>query len=228
VKINKVTLGAVAVVLVGLFVLAANLYTPAEPVPEPAPAAAATAAAGVAGTPGTSIETLLVRPYSPTLGPEQAAVTIVEFFDPECESCAAMHPIVKQVMSEFEGKVRLVIRYMPLHDNAVYSASLLEASRAQNKYWEYLQIMMLRQAEWASHSAPRPELLLTYAPMVGLNVDQLKTDAADQQVRMRITQDERDGTQLGANKTPTFFINGAPLMRLGYEELRDAVRSALQ
>jgi protein-disulfide isomerase len=228
VKINKLTLGAVAAVVVGLFVLAANMYTPAEPVPAPAPAVAATPAAGVAGTPGTSIETLLVRPYSPTLGPEQAAVTIVEFFDPECESCSAMHPIVKQVMSEFEGKVRLVIRYMPLHDNAVYSASLLEAARAQNKYWEYLEIMMLRQAEWASHAAPRPDLLLTYAPLVGLNVDQLKAAASDPQVRLRITQDERDGTQLGANKTPTFFINGAPLMRLGYEELRDAVRSALQ
>jgi protein-disulfide isomerase len=226
VQINKVTLGAVAAVLVGLFVLAANLYTPVEPVPEPAPAAAG--AAAVAGTPGTSIETLLVRPYSPTLGPEQAAVTIVEFLDPECESCSAMFPIVKQVMSEFDGKVRLVIRYMPLHDNAVYAASLLEAARAQNKYWEYLEIMMLRQPEWASHSAPRPDLLLTYAPQVGLNVDQLKTAASDPQVRMRITQDERDGTQLGANKTPTFFINGAPLMRLGYADLRNAVRAALQ
>jgi protein-disulfide isomerase len=227
VQINKLTLGVVATVLIGLFVVAAYLYTPVEPVPEPAPASAALDTA-TAGTPGTSIETLLVRPYSPTLGPEQAAVTIVEFFDPECESCAAMHPIVKQVMSEFDGKVRLVVRYMPLHQNAVYAASLLEAARAQNKYWEYLEIMMLRQPEWASHAAPRPDLLLTYAPLVGLNVDQLKTAASDPQVRLRISQDERDGTQLGANKTPTFFINGAPLMRLGYADLRNAVRSALQ
>jgi protein-disulfide isomerase len=222
VKINKLTLGIVATVLVGLFVVAANLYKPAEPVPEPAPAAA------TAGTPGTSIQSLLVRPYSPSQGPEQAAVTIVEFFDPECESCRAMYPIVKQVMSEFDGRVRLVIRYMPLHQNSVYAASLLEAARAQNKYWEYLEVVMLRQPEWASHSAPRPDLLLTYAPQVGLNADQLKAAASDPQVRMRITQDERDGNQLGANRTPTFFINGAPLMRLGYEELRDAVRAALQ
>ena len=222
-QINKLTLGVVAAVLVGLFVVAATMYTPADPAPEPAPLAATTA-----GTPGTSIETLLVRPYSPTQGPEQAAVTIVEFFDPECESCRAMYPIVKQVMSEFDGQVRLVIRYMPLHQNSVYAASLLEAARAQNKYWEYLEVVMLRQPEWASHSAPRPDLLLTYAPQVGLNADQLKAAASDPQVRMRITQDERDGNQLGANRTPTFFINGAPLMRLGYEELRDAVRAALR
>jgi protein-disulfide isomerase len=223
VKINKVTMAVIAGVVLAGFVLAAMFYKPAPTVPEPAPVAATPA-----GSPGSSIEALLVRPYSPSQGPESAQVTIVEFFDPECESCRAMYPIVKQVMSEFEGKARLVIRYMPLHGNSVYAASLLEAARAQNKYWEYLEVVMLRQPEWASHSAPRPDLLLTYAPMVGLNVDQLKAAAADPEVRMRITQDERDGNQLGANRTPTFFINGAPLMRLGYEELRDAVRAAIK
>lgn len=223
-KINKLTMAVVAGVLIVGFVLAANLYKPVQPVPEPAPAAAS----APAGAPGASIEALLVRPYSPTQGSEQAKVTIVEFFDPECESCRAMYPIVKQVMQEFDGRAKLVIRYMPLHQNSVYAASLLEAARAQNKYWEYLEIVMLRQPEWASHSAPRPDLLLTYAPMVGLNVDQLKAASTDPEIRMRITQDERDGNALGANRTPTFFINGRPLERLGYNELRGAIQAQLQ
>lgn len=223
-KINKLTMAVIAGVLIAGFVLAANFYTPTQPVPEPSPAAPSIPA----GAPGSSIETLLVRPYSPTQGPEQARVTVVEFFDPECESCSAMFPIVKQVMAEFGGQVRLVIRYMPLHPNAAYASSLLEAARVQNKYWEYLELMMARQPEWASHAAPRPELLLTYAQMVGLNVDQLKADATSQEIRMRLTQDEQDGNVLGANRTPTFFINGRPLMRLGYNELRDAIQSQLQ
>lgn len=217
-------MAVIAGVLIVGFVLAANFYTPTQPVPEPSPVASSTPA----GAPGSSIESLLVRPYSPTLGAEQARVTVVEFFDPECESCSAMFPIVKQVMAEFDGQVKLVIRYMPLHQNAVYASSLLEAARAQNKYWEYLEIMLLRQPEWASHTAPRPELLLTYAPMVGLNVDQLKADAASPEIRMRITQDEQDGNALGANRTPQFFINGRPLMRLGYNELREAIQSQLR
>ncbi len=224
--INKWTLGAVATVLVVAFAVAANLYKPVEPAPEPASEPAPASAA--AGTPATSFGSLLMRSYSPSQGPEQAAVTVVEFFDPECESCRAMYPIVKQVMAEFGGQVRLVIRYMPLHPNSVYAASLLEAARVQNKYWEFLDIVMLRQPEWASHAAPRPELLLTYAPQVGLDVDQLTAAASDPQVRMRISQDERDGKALGATRTPTFFINGRPLMRLGYEELRTAISAALQ
>lgn len=217
-------MAVIAGVLIVGFVLAANFYTPTQPVPEPSPVASS----ALAGSPGSSIETLLVRPYSPTLGAEQAKVTVVEFFDPECESCSAMFPIVKQVMSEFDGQVRLVIRYMPLHQNAAYASALLEAARLQNKYWEYLELVMMRQPEWASHTAPRPELLLTYAPMVGLNVDQLKADSTSAEIRMRITQDEQDGNALGANRTPTFFINGRPLMRLGYNELRDAIQAQLR
>src|SRR5688572_12374528 len=213
-KINKVVLGGIAAGLVVLFVAAANWYRGQE-----ATTANDVAEAGAA---------LLVRPHSPTLGPDTAAVTLVEFFDPECESCRAMYPVVKQVMAEFEGRVRLVIRYMPLHQNSAYAASLLEAARAQNRYWELLDIMMARQPEWASHHAPRPELLITYAPQAGLDAEQLRMAAGDPQIQARIQQDQDDGMALGANKTPTFFVNGKPLMQLGYMQLRAAIEEELQ
>jgi protein-disulfide isomerase len=225
VQINKLTLGAVAATVIGLFVLAATWYQPAPSAPEPNPAA------GIA-TSGSSAPTQaslsLVRPHSPFLGPEQAAVTVVEFLDPECESCRVMYPMVKQLLTEFDGRMKLVIRYMPLHGNAVYASSLLEASREQNKYWEFLEIMMLRQPEWASHAAPRPDLLLTYAPMVGIDVAKLKADAENPQIRIRILQDQTDGQSLGVNGTPTFFINGRELQRLSFADLRAAIQSQLQ
>jgi protein-disulfide isomerase len=212
VKINKVTLGAIAALLITVFVFASKWYdgdqtTTASAAPPAAP---------------------LTRPYSPTLGPEDAPVTLVEFFDPECESCRAMYPIVKQVMAEFEGQVKLVIRYQPLHQNSVYAASLLEAARTQGKYWEYLEVVMLRQPEWASHAAPRPDLLLTYAPMVGLDADQLRAAATNPEIRTRIEQDARDGQAVGADRTPTFFINGQMLAQLGYTQLRDAIQAQVR
>jgi len=211
-RINKVTLGVIAVALIGIFIVAAKIYRQGQTTADPAPAGSA----------------LLVRPHSPTLGPEQAAVTIVEFFDPECESCRAMYPIVKQVMAEFDGRVRLVIRYMPLHQNSMYAASLLEAARAENKYWEFLDIVMLRQPEWGSHAAPRPELLVTYAAAVGLDGARLQAAATDPAIRTRILQDQADGTALNAKQTPTFFINGKQLMQLGHAQLRAAVQAQLQ
>ncbi len=211
------TLFVIAVLLIGAFVLAAKWYGSEQP----APAASTPASPAATGA-------MLVRPHSPTLGPDVAPVTIVEFFDPECESCRAMYPIVKQVLADFEGRAKLVIRYMPLHPNSMQAASLLEAAREQNKYWEYLEIVMQRQPEWASHGAPRPELLVTYAPQVGLDAAKLQQDAAALHIRARIQQDQADGTAYGATRTPTFFINGKVLPRLGYQELRAAVQAELR
>lgn len=212
--INKYTLGLVAIVLVGLFVIASVWYRPSDVAPAPGPA-------------GTNAGTL-VRPHSAVLGPDQAAVTIVEFLDPECESCRVMYPMVKQLIKEFDGRVRLVVRYMPLHGNAVYASSLLEAARAQDKYWELLDVMMERQPEWASHAAPRPDLLVTYAKAVGIDVDRLQAAATDPQIRTRILQDQVDGQTLGVTGTPTFFINGRELTRLSYQDLRAAVQAQLR
>jgi protein-disulfide isomerase len=204
--VSKSLLAGVVGALVAVFVVGANWYRGRE-------------AGG---------DERLVRPHSITQGPANAPVTVVEFFDPECESCRAMYPIVKQVMADLDGRVRLVIRYMPLHQNSAYAATLLEAARAQNKYWEYLDIVMLRQPEWASHSAPRPDLLVAYAPMVGLNVEQLRLAATDPEIKSRIEQDRADGLALGANRTPTFFINGKMLPQLGYGPLRAAIERELE
>lgn len=213
-KINRLLLVGVVAGLVVLFLVGARWYRGQQ----------AATNADVAQTESGS----LVRSYSPTLGPAEAPVTLVEFFDPECEACRAMYPIVKQVMAEFDGRVRLVIRYMPLHQNSGYAAALLEAARRQNKYWEFLDVVMARQPEWASHEAPRPELLMSYATQVGLDAEQLRIASTDPELRARIQQDQNDGVALGANRTPTFFINGKPLLQLGYEPLRAAIRMALQ
>ncbi len=208
-KIGKPTLVVVAAALVLAFAMGARWYRGAD-----------------TGAPAVASE-LLIRPYSISQGPPSAPVTVVEFFDPECESCREMYPIVKQVQAEFGDQMRLVIRYMPLHQNSAYAASLLEAARDQNRYWEFLEIVLARQPEWASHAAPRPELLIGYAAPAGLDPERLRVAATDPAIRARIEQDQQDGLALGANRTPTFFINGKRLAQLGHAQLRAAIRAEL-
>jgi protein-disulfide isomerase len=212
-RFSKGMLAAIAAALVTAFAAASMVYRKQEQ-----QQATATAAAQ---------PDRLIRPYSPTLGPADAPVTIVEFLDPECEACAALHPVVKQVMREHEGRVRLVVRYMPFHGNSAYAASLLEATRAHGAYWGMLETFFLRQHEWASHGAPRPELLLGYAVLGGLDQAKWKAEAANPEFQQRIRQDFEDGKALGVTRTPTFFVNGAPLAQIGYEPLRGAVEQAL-
>ena len=170
---------------------------------------------------------ILVRSYNPFSGPADAKVTVVEFLDPECESCRLLYPIVKDALQEFGQQVRLVIRYMPFHANSFYAASAIEAARKQGKFYEALETLFAHQPEWGDHHKPKPELIMGYLEKLGLDSAQLKASMADLEIQSRIKQDEEDGRKLGVNRTPTFFVNGRMLEQVGTKEIKDAVKSAL-
>ena len=84
----------------------------------------------------------LIRAHSPVYGNPAAKVTIVEFFDPACETCRAFYPIVKGIVNASFSQVRLVVRYAPLHKGSDTAVKILEATRQQGKYWEALEKTM--------------------------------------------------------------------------------------
>jgi protein-disulfide isomerase len=170
----------------------------------------------------------LLSSDSPTLGPSMARVTVVEFLDPECESCAAMYPIVKRLLKEYEGRIRLVVRYMPFHGNSTYAASALEAAREQGKYWEALSVLFEKQSEWASHHDPKPELIPKLLQSVGLDMASFKRDAKKAEYVSKIERDKQDGMAVGVTGTPTFFVNGRMLLELGYEPLKSLIDEELK
>ena len=169
----------------------------------------------------------LIRDHSPSLGPEDARVVLVEFLDPECEACRAMHPIVKRLLSEYSDTVRLVIRYMPLHGNSVYAANVLEIARNNNKYWEALDVFFEKQPEWGSHHKPRPELLKKYMAEMSIDLSPMESVMMNEVILRRIEQDRSDGLSLGVRGTPSFFVNGKKLRKMGYEPLKKAIDEAL-
>lgn len=186
--------------------------------------------------PKNEVNEALVRPDSPSIGPADAKVTVVEFLDPECESCAALAPAVKRVLGEFQGQVRFVVRYMPYHKNSRLAASYLEAAAEQGKYWEMQEKLFQKQGEWGEvhGAAPQPErpapaaLFDKWAAELGLNVEQLKASAADKKHIDKVERDFADGRSLGVRGTPTFFVNGQRLARLSEADLRKMIADELK
>jgi len=189
---------------------------------------------------GGATDSTLVRPDSPTLGPADAPVTVVEFLDPECESCGAFHPNVKRILKEYDGKVRLVIRYMPFHPNSALAASVTEAAGEQGKYWEMQDLLFRRQPEWGEihghggHAAPPPRreppavLFERYAAELGLDVERVRAAVAQNRYASKVERDRRDGQSLGVTKTPTFFVNGRLLARFSQQDLRALIEEELR
>ena len=181
--------------------------------------------AQTASVPAEQAEALL-RPYSPILGPEQAPVTIVEFFDPACEACRAFYPVVKDIMAEHGDAVRLAIRYTPFHGEASEEAiRVLEAARMQGVYEPVLEAILREQPRWASHGAPEPGLILEVAATAGLDAEAAETQMMAPDVIGILNQDRADVETIGVSGTPTFFVNGKPLDPFGEAQLRALVAS---
>lgn len=162
----------------------------------------------------------LVRFHSPSFGPTNAPVTIVEFFDPACETCRAFYPMVKNLMKQYPNDVRLVLRYAPFHQGSDQVVKLLEAAKRQDKYVQVLEAILETQPAWADHGKPNIELAFKVAEQqAGLDLAKAKADMANGAIEAALQQDIQDLTALEVTKTPTFLVNGRSLPSFGLNQL---------
>ncbi|MEY8875724.1 MAG: DsbA family protein [Leptothrix sp. (in: b-proteobacteria)] len=169
----------------------------------------------------------LERPHAPVFGNATAPVTIVEFFDPACETCRAFCPIVKDILRANFGAVRLVLRYAPLHQGSDIAIQILEAARLQNLYEPALEKVLESQPLWADHGGPQPERIWDQLQGIGLDIPRAKAAMQDAAIRQTLEQDIADMATLKVQRTPSFFVNGTPLTRFGADELRSLVSAEL-
>lgn len=158
----------------------------------------------------------------PARGDANAPVTVVEFTDFQCPACAAMHPILDEVMKSYGNKVRFVVRDFPLnqHEYARKAAEAANAANAQGKFFEYITLLFKNQKALDVPS------LKKYASEVGL--DRARFDAAlDRGVyAAEVQKDVTDGELYGVGSTPTIFVNGVQLRTLSTEGLKEAIDRA--
>ena len=170
----------------------------------------------------------LERDGAPVKGAQDAKVTIVEFFDPACGTCADFYPLVKKLVDQYPGKVRVMMRYAPLHAGSDQVVKLLEAAHLQGKYWETLEMLFSNQRRWVSNHVSQP--MRARGLMNGLAMDhaRLDIDMNLPEVARTIQQDVKDGQALKVRATPEFFVNGRPMPSFGYQQLSQLVKEAVE
>jgi protein-disulfide isomerase len=169
----------------------------------------------------------LVRMHSPTLGKPDAKVQIVEFLDPACGACATFYPRVKQIIAENPDQIRLVLRYAPFHKGSGAVVAVLEAAKKQGKFWPALEAVLASQAGWTHNHVAQVNRVWKHLDGLGLDIEQIKTDMKAPAIARAIAQDLDDAKALNVNRTPSFFVNGQPLLNFGYEPLKAMVDEAL-
>lgn len=143
-------------------------------------------------------------------GAKDGKVTLVEFGDFQCPACGAYEPIVRQVMADNKDTLKFSFRHFPLtqiHKNALLAAKASEAASLQGKFWEMHDLLYDKQEEWSGALNAR-ELFVTYATTLRLDTKKFAVAIESKAIEDKILAELTEGTHLGVQGTPTFFLNG--------------------
>ena len=207
---KKTTFIAVGGILLLAFAMAAAIYKNSQ------------------GASGGRNQSVVERQGAPIKGPVDAKVTIVEFFDPACGTCAEFYPLVKRLVDQYPGKVRVMMRYAPLHTGSDEVVKMLEAAHLQGKFFPALELLFNNQQRWIVNHVSQPMRARGILNGMALDHEKLMTDLNSSTVSQAIQQDVTDGQALNIRATPEFFVNGKPLTSFGFQQLSQMVKDAVE
>ena len=141
----------------------------------------------------------------PSLGPKNAPITIVEFFDFNCPFCKKGAQTMEELVKRHPDQIRLVPKNFPLsiHPNAMKTSEAVLCADDQGKFWEYRKEVF--GDSWGKNT---PEDLKAIAAKVGLNTGDFNACLDGDKTKERLQKDMSVADGLGVQSTPTFFING--------------------
>jgi protein-disulfide isomerase len=145
---------------------------------------------------------------APIRGAADAPVTIVEFSDFQCGFCFRVNPTLAQLLEKYPGKVRLLFKHSPIegHTAAPLAHRAAFAAQQQGKFWE------MHDRIFANQRTMDRETLLAHARALGLDAAKFTADLDGAASKAALDRDQAEAAKVGVDGTPTFFVNGAPLV----------------
>jgi protein-disulfide isomerase len=163
-------------------------------------------------------------------GAADAPVTLTEYADYQCPTCALYHPITMELLSRYHGKLKLEFHHFPLiqnHPNAMPAALAAEAAGDQGKFWEMNDLIFEHQNDW-TRSPNAEAIFLQYALQLGLDSNRFMQSLRSPETQQRILADVSRGNNI-VRGTPTFAINGQVIPDLpNLEGLSDLIAGQLK
>lgn len=154
----------------------------------------------------------VVRDRDHKLGPDGAAVTIIEYADFQCPGCAGFAPLLKELSTKFPDDVQIVYRHFPLtsiHPLAHLAAESGEAAANQGKFWEYNEQMFAQQRDWSPlGEAEARDFFINLAGSLGMDTTQFAAELDSGVYTDYVNSLEQEAIDLGLPGTPSAIVNG--------------------
>lgn len=140
----------------------------------------------------------------PSIGPDDAAITIVNFGDYQCDACAQLESTLAEVAEMFPGQVRIVWKDMPnnsVHPEAVRAAVAARCAGKQDKFFAYHSYL------FANQSSLGEALYTALAEELELKTASFARCVENEDTLPLVQRSYEEGITLGIAATPTIFIN---------------------
>ncbi len=153
---------------------------------------------------------ITINDEDPSFGPEDAPITIIEFSDYECPYCQRHFlETAGPILENYEGQIRLIFKDFPLtniHPNAVSAAAAALCSKEQDAYWDFHDLL------FEGSLGLNSDAYSGYAEFLNLNSTSFEECVSSERYVAKVNENLNYGASLGIRSTPTFFINGIPLV----------------
>lgn len=169
---------------------------------------------------------IIIEPREIFVGNKDAAITLTEFGEYESEECAKANEVVKQLLEEFDGKIRFQFRHFPLtliHQRSLKASESAVAAAQEGKFWEMHNVLFQNRRNLGTTS------LKLYSKEAGVKNKKFLDDLVNGVYGWQIQDDLKEGINRGVKELPAFFINDVPITgKPTYANLSAAINQALK
>lgn len=169
---------------------------------------------------------IIIEPREMFVGKKDAAVTLVEFGEYESEECAKVNEIVKQLLEDYDGKIRFQFRHFPLtliHQRSLKASESAVAAGQEGKFWEMHNILFQNRRNLGTTS------LKLYSKEAGVKNKKFLEDLVNGTFGWQVQDDIKEGHNRGVKEIPAFFVNDVMVtLKPTYANLSAAIDAALK
>jgi protein-disulfide isomerase len=168
----------------------------------------------------------IIEPKDVFVGDPDAAVTLMEFGEYENEACAKAHEVVKQLLEEYEGKIKFNFRHFPLtriHQRSMKASESAVAAAQSGKFWEMHNVLFNNRRHLGTVS------LKLHSREAGISNKKFLDDLVNGIYGWQVQDDLREGIDRGVKDLPAFFINEEPFTgKPTFENLSKEIEQAIK
>jgi protein-disulfide isomerase len=171
-------------------------------------------------------DVIIIEPKEMFVGRKDAPVTLMEFGEYESEECAKVNEVVKQLLEEYEGKIRFQFRHFPLtliHQRSLKASESAVAAGQEGKFWEMHNVLFANRRNLGTTS------LKLHSKEAGVHNKKFLDELVNGVYGWQVQDDLKEGLNRGVKEIPAFFINDVVFTgKPTFANLSAAIDSALK